>query len=119
MVPALVTTCVFELQHGRADEIVGFWTVAAPIGEVADFYEEKYRWTCDQAYEPVPFPEACQNLLIALDGSLHLPETCVINCDTLASIPRSRLDPEPVGVLDFSKRVALDRALRYSLDILV
>ena len=47
-----------------------------------------------------------------------LSRRCVINCDTLASIPQSCLDPEPVAVLDFSKRVALDRALRYSLDIL-
>jgi mRNA interferase MazF len=48
-----------------------------------------------------------------------LPEPCVINCDTLASIPQSSLDPQPVGVLSLSKRAALDRALRYSLDIMV
>lgn len=56
---------------------------------------------------------------VELGPNEGLPETCVINCDTLASIPQSSLDPERVGVLDFSKRVALDRALRYSLDILV
>ena len=31
--------------------------------------------------------------------------------DSAASIPQSSLDPEPVGVLDFSKRVALDPGL--------
>ena len=55
---------------------------------------------------------------VELGPSEGLPETCVINCDTLASIRQSSLDPEPIGVLGFSKRVALDRALRYSLDIL-
>lgn len=48
-----------------------------------------------------------------------LPESCVINCDTLASIPQLSLDAEPIAVLDLSKGVALDRALRYALDILV
>ena len=46
-----------------------------------------------------------------------LPEPCVINCDTIASVPKDVLDPNPVGVLDMSQRVALDRALRYALDI--
>lgn len=48
-----------------------------------------------------------------------LPQACVINCDTLASIPQSSLDAAPITALDLSKRAALDRALRYALDILV
>jgi len=55
---------------------------------------------------------------VELGPSDGLPQRCAINCDMLASIPQSSLEPERVGVLDFSKRVALDRALRYSLDIL-
>lgn len=46
-----------------------------------------------------------------------LPEPCVISCDTIASVSKAVLDPNPVGVLDLTKRVALDRALRYALDI--
>ncbi len=45
-----------------------------------------------------------------------LPEPCVINRDTIASVPRTVLNPIPVGMLDLTKRVALDRALRYALD---
>jgi len=71
MVPELVTTCVFDLRHVPNGEIIGFRTIAAPIDDVAAFYQEKHRRTCDQAYATVPLPEACQNLLIALDESLH------------------------------------------------
>lgn len=52
-------------------------------------------------------------------GPTHgLPEQAVINCDNLVTIPKSRLDPQPVGQLDPGSRAALDRALRYSLDII-
>lgn len=47
-----------------------------------------------------------------------LPEPCVITCDNLITVPKVVLDPEPLGSLDLEKRVALDRALRYALDIL-
>ncbi len=46
-----------------------------------------------------------------------LPEPCVISCDNLITIPIGDLDPEPVGCLDELQRVELDRALRYTLDI--
>jgi mRNA interferase MazF len=46
-----------------------------------------------------------------------LPEACVITCDNLITVPRSHLDPDPVGRLDEIKRAALDGALRYALDI--
>ncbi len=46
-----------------------------------------------------------------------LPEPYVISCDNLITIPIGDLDPEPVGSLDELKRVELDRALRYALDI--
>lgn len=46
-----------------------------------------------------------------------LPETSVINCDSLITVPVRRLDAAPVGRLSERSRVALDRALRYALDI--
>lgn len=46
-----------------------------------------------------------------------LPEASVISCDNLVTVPKAYLDAQPVGHLDIDKRVELDRALRYSLDI--
>ena len=46
-----------------------------------------------------------------------LPEPCVINCDNVIAVPIAEIDPEPVGRLNETKRVELDRALRYALDI--
>lgn len=46
-----------------------------------------------------------------------LPETSVISCDNVLTIPQADLDPEAVGRLDQIKRAELDRALRYALDI--
>lgn len=46
-----------------------------------------------------------------------LPDRCVINCDNIITIPVTELDPEPVGRLDEVKRAALDRAIRYALDV--
>lgn len=46
-----------------------------------------------------------------------LPESCVINCDNVITIPVDALDAEPVGHLDEVSRAALDAALRYALDI--
>lgn len=46
-----------------------------------------------------------------------LEEASVITCDTVLTIPRHILDPEPIGRLDRDGRKALDRALRYSLMI--
>lgn len=46
-----------------------------------------------------------------------LPESCVINCDNILSVPISALDAQPVGRLDAHKRVNVDQALRYALDI--
>ncbi len=43
--------------------------------------------------------------------------TSVINCDTIVTVPQAVLDRSPVGHLDELKRVELDRALRYALDI--
>ncbi len=47
-----------------------------------------------------------------------LPEPCVINCDTVITVPIRALDNEPVGHLDEVSRAALDEALRYALDII-
>lgn len=46
-----------------------------------------------------------------------LPATSVVTCDSLVTVPLAVLDPSPVGRLDVDKRAALDRALRYALDI--
>jgi mRNA interferase MazF len=52
-------------------------------------------------------------------GTEHgLPEVAVINCDNVITVAKSDLDPEPVGHLDLGARAQLDRALRYSLDII-
>lgn len=51
-------------------------------------------------------------------GQEHgLPEACVVNCDNVITVPLDALDDEPVGHLDEITRAALDRALRYALDI--
>lgn len=46
-----------------------------------------------------------------------LPESSVINCDNVVTVPKAVLAERPLGRLDVEKRVALDRALRYALDI--
>lgn len=46
-----------------------------------------------------------------------LPDTSVVTCDNLVTIPKMTLDADPVGRLHLEKRVELDRALRYALDI--
>jgi mRNA interferase MazF len=46
-----------------------------------------------------------------------LPPMSAISCDNLLSIPQAALDPAPIGRLDAVRRVELDRALRYALDI--
>lgn len=47
-----------------------------------------------------------------------LPQRAVINCDNLLTIGKRRLDSRPVGHLDSGTRAKLDRALRYSLEII-
>ncbi|MFZ4519331.1 MAG: type II toxin-antitoxin system PemK/MazF family toxin [Microthrixaceae bacterium] len=42
----------------------------------------------------------------------------VVNCDTIFTLPLDRLDPDPATSLDLDQRLELDRALRWSLDIL-
>lgn len=52
-------------------------------------------------------------------GPAHgLPEEAVINCDNVITIEKDCLDPHPVGRLDLGTRAEVERALRYSLDIL-
>ncbi|MGH8988088.1 MAG: type II toxin-antitoxin system PemK/MazF family toxin [Acidimicrobiales bacterium] len=46
-----------------------------------------------------------------------LPEASVVNCDNLVTVPKLYFDALPVGSLGVEKRVELDRALRYALDI--
>lgn len=55
---------------------------------------------------------------VAIGPDQGLPESCVINCDNIVTVPVDALDREPVGSLDEIKRSELDRALRYALDIL-
>mgnify|MGYP001198262122 CR=1 FL=1 len=47
-----------------------------------------------------------------------LPETSVIVCDGLVTVPLSMFDRAPVGRLDGVARAEVDAALRYALDIL-
>ena len=47
-----------------------------------------------------------------------LPDHAVINCDNVITVPMTSLDADPVGHLDLATRARLDRALRYSLDII-
>ena len=46
-----------------------------------------------------------------------LPEPSVINCDNVLTVPKADLDPDPVGRLGEVTRAALDRAMRFALDI--
>lgn len=55
---------------------------------------------------------------VAIGPDEGLPESCVINCDNIVTVPVEALDRSPVGQLDEVKRSELDRALRYALDIL-
>jgi mRNA interferase MazF len=54
---------------------------------------------------------------VEVGSAQGLPAVSVIACDNLLTVPRTALDPAPVGRLDEVKRAALDRALRYALDI--
>ena len=54
---------------------------------------------------------------VELGPQLGLQERCVITCDNIITLPVANLDTEPVGRLDEVTRAAVDRALRYALDI--
>ena len=54
---------------------------------------------------------------IELGPEHGLPETSAIVCDNILTVPQFQLDPERVGHLDEVHVAALDRALRYALDI--
>lgn len=49
--------------------------------------------------------------------SQGLPEASVINCDNILTVPKLDLDADPVGRLDEITRAALDRAVRFALDV--
>ena len=55
---------------------------------------------------------------VAVGPAQGLPEPCVISCDNVITVPADALDDRPVGRLDEVARAALDRALRYALDII-
>lgn len=46
-----------------------------------------------------------------------LPEECVAVCDSLATVPKERMDDDPVGRLDATRLPELDAALRFALGI--
>jgi mRNA interferase MazF len=46
-----------------------------------------------------------------------LPQTSAIVCDNILTVPQAQFDAVPVGNLDEVHIAALDRALRYALDI--
>jgi mRNA interferase MazF len=47
-----------------------------------------------------------------------LPERAVISCDNVITVAKADLDSRSLGHLDPGTRAQLDRALRYSLDII-
>lgn len=46
-----------------------------------------------------------------------LPADGAISCDNLLTVPLVDLDPSPVGHIGVARRVELDRAVRYALDL--
>ena len=54
---------------------------------------------------------------VEVGPGLGLPETSVITCDNVLTVPQAALYADAVGRLDQVKRAELDRALRYALDI--
>jgi mRNA interferase MazF len=54
---------------------------------------------------------------IAVGTDEGLPDASVITCDNIVTLPKAMLAEDPVGHLDLEKRAALDRAVRYALDI--
>jgi mRNA interferase MazF len=46
-----------------------------------------------------------------------LPVPSVVSCDNLVTVPKAELEADLAGRLGLEKRVQLDRALRYALDI--
>ncbi len=54
---------------------------------------------------------------VAVGVEEGLPVDSVISCDNVITIPKGKLDETPVGRIGTAKRAALDRALRYALDI--
>ena len=54
---------------------------------------------------------------VGLGPEHGLPESCVISCDNVITVPIDALDDEPVGRLEEVTRAALDEAVRYALDI--
>ena len=55
---------------------------------------------------------------VALGLDEGVREGWTANCDSLATIPKTQLDGEPLGALDISRIPELNRALRFSLEIL-
>jgi mRNA interferase MazF len=54
---------------------------------------------------------------VAVGTDEGLPDSSVITCDSVVTLPKSMLCDDPVGHLGLEQRAALDQALRYSLDI--
>lgn len=54
---------------------------------------------------------------VGLGPEEGLPEECVASLDNLLTVPKDRFEPSPTGALGPSKIVALDRALRFALEI--
>lgn len=55
---------------------------------------------------------------MALGPEQGLPNPYVVSCDNVITVPIDVLDAQPVGHLAEVARAALDRALRYALDII-
>lgn len=53
---------------------------------------------------------------IELGTAEGLPRPCVANCDTISTIPKGALRKR-LGTLDRAKRLALNEAIRFALDL--
>jgi len=54
---------------------------------------------------------------ITVGADEGLPETSVITCDNIVTLPKAMLTEDALGHLGLEQRAALDQALRYALDI--
>lgn len=54
---------------------------------------------------------------VRLGAAEGLAEPCVVSCDNVMTVAQSALDPAPVGRIGAAKRIELDRAIRYALDV--
>ena len=70
----------------------------------------------DESFSAVPTPVP-SSASVGPILQTTLEQTHTLTCDNTVTIGKHRLDPHPVGYLGEVTRVKLDKALRYSLNI--